>query len=149
MLVGEVVGVCPACGGKLVKTIDKEGRLWAACVDCRAQFPLETGHIIQEENQQQQPNYGCIAENNVREKFCGKAWLTFYFQYSLCQNSSMVNSEVVKDNVKRPVKYQIYLREKLQLRFMHYLEENFTGEGTVYSAVFRNAVDEYLKKRGY
>lgn len=58
-------------------------------------------------------------------------------------------SKVKLEEQIRLTKYQIFLGRKLQLRFKKFLEENFTGEGTVYSAVFRKAMEEFLEKRGY
>ena len=36
------IGTCPACGGPLVKVVDRENRVWARCTSCRAQIPVET-----------------------------------------------------------------------------------------------------------
>jgi len=40
-LVRDRIGTCPACRGPLIKAIDKEDRLWAKCISCGAQIPIE------------------------------------------------------------------------------------------------------------
>jgi len=46
-------------------------------------------------------------------------------------------------------KFQIYLGEELQERFQQYLDSEFTEADRVYSMVFRKAMNEFLKERGY
>ncbi len=42
----DVVGACSQCGDSLSCIQDLEGRKWARCTRCGAQFPLEQGRPI-------------------------------------------------------------------------------------------------------
>jgi len=49
----------------------------------------------------------------------------------------------------KPTKYQIYLGEELQESLERYMKENYPPGSRVKTVVFRTALIEFLKNKGY
>ncbi len=53
------------------------------------------------------------------------------------------------ENKPKPIKYQIYLGGELQESVERYMKENFPPDSRVKTIVFREALMDLMKKKGY
>ena len=53
------------------------------------------------------------------------------------------------ESKSKPIKYQIYLGEQLQELVERYMEENFPSGSRVKTIVFKEAMMDYMRKKGY